>query len=170
MMFIETLDVCRLFSCCSLHDGESSWHGNASHSHSHFCTPASFAHPLSLCTQRGFSPIHSAAYNSHKEAIKLLLDRKSCEVDYRSRYNETPLHIACLRGHLEVVQYLVAKEADLGARDDHRNTVLHYASSSNSASLMHWLLGRGVVREQVKEKNKVGMCTQLTLGAGEGYV
>jgi len=91
-------------------------------------------------------------------------------VDYRSRYNETPLHIACLRGHLEVVKYLVTKEADLGARDEHRNTVLHYASSSNSVSLMCWLLRRGEVREQMKEKNKVSMCTQLTLGAGEEYV
>jgi len=91
-------------------------------------------------------------------------------VDYRSRYNETPLHIACLRGHLEVVKYLVTKEADLDARDEHRNTVLHYASSSNSVSLMCWLLRRGEVREQMKEKNKVGMCTQLTLGAGEEYV
>ena len=102
---------------------------------------------------------HSAAYNGQKEAIKLLLAFQSrdidLDVDCLSRYEETPLHIACLRSNLEVTDYLVWKEADLGAVDKDGNTVLHYASSSNSQSLMEWLLRRPAVREKINMKNKV---------------
>ena len=105
--------------------------------------------------QRGFSPIHSAAYNSQRDAIKLLLDFQSCDVDCHSRYNETPLHIACLRGNLKVADYLERKGADVGAVDSDGNTVLHYASSSNSQSMMEWLMRRPGVREKMDIKNKV---------------
>jgi len=76
-------------------------------------------------------------------------------VDCLSRYKETPLHIACLCGNLEVADYLERKGADLGAVDKDGNTVLHYGSSSNSQSLMEWLLRRPGVREKINMKNKV---------------
>ena len=76
-------------------------------------------------------------------------------MDCRSRYNETPLHIACLRGNLEIADYLKQKGADMDATDNDGNTVLHYASSSNSQSMMKWLLSRPGVREKMNMKNKV---------------
>ena len=85
----------------------------------------------------------------------MLLDFKSCDVDCHSRYDETPLHIACLRGNWEVADYLKRKGADMGAVDDGGNTVLHYASSSNSQSMMEWLMRRPGAREKMNMKNKV---------------
>ena len=102
---------------------------------------------------------HSAAYNGQKEAIKLLLAFQSrdidLDVDCLSRYEETPLHIACLRGNFEVADYLERKGADIGVVDKDGNTVLHYGSSSNSQSVMEWLLRRPAVREKINMKNKV---------------
>ena len=43
----------------------------------------------------------------------------------------------------------------MGAVDKDGNTVLHYGSSSNSQSLMEWLLRRPAVREKINMKNKV---------------
>ena len=57
-------------------------------------------------------------------------------MDCLSCYEETPLHIACLRGNVEVADYLEQKGADFGVVDKDGNTVLHYGSSSNSQSLM----------------------------------
>ena len=43
----------------------------------------------------------------------------------------------------------------MGAVDNDGNTVLHYASSSNSQSLMEWLMRRPAVRKKMNMKNKV---------------
>ena len=77
-------------------------------------------------------------------------------MDEESKYKETALHIACFRGHFEVVQYLIQeKEASLLAVDSDENTVLHYATSSNNGKLLMWLLGIDEVKTRVNAKNKV---------------
>lgn len=117
-----------------------------------------------VSTQRGFSPIHCAAYNGHIESIKVLLKwdppignhSTKCEVNARSLHDETALHIACFRGHFDVVQFLVEdKDADLSATDKDKNTILHYATSSNNGKLLTWLLGMREVKEMINNRNKV---------------
>lgn len=83
---------------------------------------------------------------------------RPCTVDEKSRYEETALHIACFRGHFEVVQYLIdEKEADLLAVDRDQNSVLHYATSSNNGKLLMWLLAKNEVKGQINARNKVGL-------------
>ena len=122
--------------------------------------------------QRGFAPIHCAAYNGHAETIEILLKwepldktrMRRCTVDEESKYKETALHIACFRGHFEVAQYLIQeKEANLLAVDSDENTVLHYATSSNNGKLLMWLLGRDEVRAKIDAKNKVSSSSESQL-------
>ena len=122
--------------------------------------------------QRGFAPIHCAAYNGHTETIEILLKwepldktrMRRCTVDEESKYKETALHIACFRGHFEVAQYLIQeKEANLLAVDSDENTVLHYATSSNNGKLLMWLLGRDEVRAKIDAKNKVSSSSESQL-------
>lgn len=49
-------------------------------------------------------------------------------LDARTSINRTPLHLACLHGHLAVVKLLVRALADINALDDDLNTPLHYAA------------------------------------------
>ena len=125
--------------------------------------------------QRGFAPIHCAAYNGHAETINILLkwepmDKtrlKRCSVDERSKYKETALHIACFRGHFEMAQYLIQeKEASLLAVDSDENTVLHYATSSNNGKLLMWLLTRDELKDKIDAKNKVNTCTCTHVAVG----
>ena len=108
--------------------------------------------------QQGYTAIHFAAYNGHREAVKLLLDRKACEVDCRSKHRMTPLHIACMRGNLELSTFLINRGADVLAIDGHSNTVLHYAASSNNADLLRHLLKRHGVANHINATNKVCLC------------
>ena len=81
-----------------------------------------------------------------------------CEVDTLSQYNETALHIACLRGHLELADFLVTKEANLSAVDRDKNTVLHHAVASNSGKLLMWLLSMDEVKSMISATNEVSVC------------
>ena len=113
-------------------------------------------------TQRGFSPIHCAVYNNHFDAVDVLLkwtprisSNPRCDVDQRSSYSETPLHIACMRGHSQMAQFLVESGADPHRVDRDGNTCLHFACGGDSAELLHWLLGQLELASRKDETNQV---------------
>lgn len=112
---------------------------------------------------RGFSPIHCAVYNNHFDAVDVLLkwtprisSNPRCDVDQRSSYSETPLHIACMRGHSQMAQFLVESGADPHRVDRDGNTCLHFACGGDSAELLHWLLGQLELASRKDETNQYG--------------
>ena len=116
--------------------------------------------------QRGYTPIHCAAYGNHKDAIQALLEYRvsganlsPTVVDQHSDHAETPLHVACLQGNLEAVEFLYQAKAELKSEDLDGNNLLHFISSSNSRSLWEWFLGvmehEEILHTLLHTKNKV---------------
>ncbi len=98
-------------------------------------------------------------YNDHTEAVQLLVDSQACEVNCQSEQNETPLHLACLRGNMTLAQYLVSQDASPLQKDCHGNTALHYAAGSRDGSqLVQWLLGMSQVKDAINWQNQVCVC------------
>ena len=59
------------------------------------------------CTNSdGFTPLHLAANEGHAPLIEILI-KFGAIVDGRTNNFRTPLHIACLRGNLGVIQALI---------------------------------------------------------------
>ena len=59
------------------------------------------------CTNSdGFTPLHLASSEGHAPLIEILI-KFGAQVDARTNNFRTPLHIACLRGNLSVIQGLV---------------------------------------------------------------
>ncbi|WCR53196.1 MAG: Actin-binding protein [Wolbachia endosymbiont of Ctenocephalides orientis wCori] len=48
----------------------------------------------------------------------------------KDKYGRTPLHLAALRGHLDVVKSLIEKGADAKAEDKHGHTPIHLAAEN----------------------------------------
>ena len=71
--------------------------------------------------------IHEAARTGNIEAVKQHLDAET-NVDVMSIiFKETPLHIATREGHKEIVELLIAKGADVNAKDVDGKTPLDKA-------------------------------------------
>ena len=62
----------------------------------------------------GWTPLHSAAFNGHKEIVELLIDN-GADLDAKNILGVTPLHYAANQGHTEIVELLIAKGADVNA-------------------------------------------------------
>jgi ankyrin repeat protein len=53
----------------------------------------------------GFTPLHSAAFNGHKDVAELLLTNKAA-VNTMNDAGETPLHVVVAKGHNDVAELL----------------------------------------------------------------
>jgi ankyrin repeat protein len=82
--------------------------------------------------EEGF--IHRAAAKASLKVIDKLLElsgnNKQDVVTLKSKYNVTPLHIAALRGDRDIVEWFINKGADVNAKDEEGNPVLHYAAKT----------------------------------------
>ena len=86
--------------------------------------------PITDLDACGSTPLHIAAICDQQEVVNLLIIKYNCPVDIRNEGNETPLHLACYKGHLNVVKTLIERGADLSARN--------WQNDSTSASGCHW--------------------------------
>jgi ankyrin repeat protein len=63
----------------------------------------------------GRTPLSWAAFNGHKEVVRLFLERK-VNIDAKDNTRATVLHSATWRGHEAAVRLLLEKGADVGAK------------------------------------------------------
>ena len=65
---------------------------------------------------KGLSAIHLAALECQLDCLKLLIEKKNVDVNFRSSDGWSPLHLAINNSNPEMslacVQYLIAKGAD----------------------------------------------------------
>jgi len=87
-----------------------------------------------------------AAKNGDAARIKELLAESPALIDARDSDDSTALHCACWKGHLEVVQVLIAAGAlvNVHNKNDHWGTTpLHAAAHANEAKIAEALIDAG---------------------------
>ncbi len=98
------------------------------------------------------SPIFALVENGDSEGVRKLLkaDPGQIHAKYMGR---TPLHLAVIKDHRDLVTLLVASGAGLEARDAFGNTPLHLAAHCLRLPVARYLLGQGA---QAGARNKFG--------------
>ncbi len=81
-----------------------------------------------LARESGWTPLHEACLQGNLEALK------------------ASLHVACFNGHLELVKLLVAKGANVNARDREGWTPLSQARDQGFPQIVDWLKKHGATR------------------------
>ena len=97
--------------------------------------------------QRGFdantpSPdgqhgLYLALREPSPKVAKVLIDWPKTNIDARNRHDETPLMMAALKGHADIVRQLIARDADVNKPGW---APLHYAATGGHLAIMELLL------------------------------
>jgi ankyrin repeat protein len=96
---------------------------------------------------RGFDPntldpkrlpgLYVALRDSSLKAAQVLIDWPKTNVEMRTPEDESPLMMACLKGHIEIVKKLISRDADVNKTGW---TPLHYAATSGHTAIIELLL------------------------------
>ncbi|XP_067929370.1 uncharacterized protein [Watersipora subatra] len=87
--------------------------------------------------------IHQAAKSGNLARIKELIDHNADLKNYVDARGNTPLHLAAEAGHKEIVQYLVAVEADIDVNDQIGYEPVHMAALHGHVNCLMILVAMG---------------------------
>jgi len=108
------------------------------------------------------SQLHQVVRTGKRKAVNEFLQSlgKGPQVDPKNSRDETPLHLACLLGHVAIVQFLVKYEADCNARDKDGNTpiiCLAMANKDKAATIAGTLINRGCSAGHYNNMNQTAL-------------
>jgi len=87
----------------------------------------------------GEHALHVAIRENAAKAVQALLSWEKVEVESRNKVDESPLMLAALDGHLDIVKGLIERDADVNKTGW---TPLHYAATRGHLEVMRLLLDK----------------------------
>lgn len=99
--------------------------------------------PTDVRDNRGWTPIHEAAFHGHSGCLDFLLRLDTVDPEWKTFEDETPLLLAARGGHFECVRTLIAHNADVNNTTKEYYAPLWEAAKANSIDCVRILLRNG---------------------------
>ncbi|XP_033643957.1 ankyrin repeat domain-containing protein 17-like isoform X1 [Asterias rubens] len=93
--------------------------------------------------ENGHTPLMEAASSGHVGIAKVLLERGAGINTHSNEFKESALTLACYKGHLQMVQFLLEAGADHEHKTDEMHTALMEASMDGHVEVARLLLDHG---------------------------
>ncbi|XP_077994555.1 uncharacterized protein LOC144448253 [Glandiceps talaboti] len=91
--------------------------------------------------EQSLSDLHRAARAGLPNIVKSMC-KEGAEVNKRAKLEISPLYCACTIGRLDIVKLIASFGGNLGARNDHGDTLLHRASQLGYTDIAEYLITR----------------------------
>ena len=110
---------------------------------------------INIENEQGETVLHKAVELGSQEQVDFLLKFENINVNCKNKeYKQTPLHKAVKQGNQEIIDSLLAKGADVNAKDNLENTPLHIAAVEGNEETIQKLLSNSKV--DIDAKNQAG--------------
>nr|CAD7425874.1 unnamed protein product [Timema monikensis] len=116
--------------------------------------------------ENGHTPLMEAASAGHVGVSKILLDHGAGINTHSNEFKESALTLACYKGHLEMVRFLLEAGADQEHKTDEMHTALMEASMDGHVEVARLLLDSGAQVNMPTDSFE----SPLTLAACGGHV
>ncbi|XP_070515069.1 ankyrin repeat domain-containing protein 17 isoform X3 [Cardiocondyla obscurior] len=116
--------------------------------------------------ENGHTPLMEAASAGHVQVAKILLERGAGINTHSNEFKESALTLACYKGHLEMVRFLLEAGADQEHKTDEMHTALMEASMDGHVEVARLLLDSGAQVNMPTDSFE----SPLTLAACGGHV
>ena len=91
----------------------------------------------------GATSLYFATSYHHTRIVELLLKKYNAYVDLSTFDGSTPLHVACERGFIDIVQLLIDHQASINTRMNDGTTAIMLACQNGHLSIVQMLVGTG---------------------------
>ncbi|CAF3488621.1 unnamed protein product [Fusarium graminearum] len=88
------------------------------------------------------SNLHFACYHGRLEIVEFFVKNKLLAYDTTTNDGDTPLHLAALGGHPQIINYLIDQGQEVDVLNSFRGTPLHYAAANGHLNATEALLTR----------------------------
>ncbi|KMQ91742.1 ankyrin repeat domain-containing protein 17, partial [Lasius niger] len=116
--------------------------------------------------ENGHTPLMEAASAGHVQVAKILLEHGAGINTHSNEFKESALTLACYKGHLEMVRFLLEAGADQEHKTDEMHTALMEASMDGHVEVARLLLDSGAQVNMPTDSFE----SPLTLAACGGHV
>ena len=96
---------------------------------------------INATNEAGYTPLILACYHGKSAIVKFLVDKVD-DINGISDYG-TPLMAAVVKGNIEIIQMLLARNADTNVADANGTTALHYATLFKQTEIVKMLVKAG---------------------------
>jgi cytohesin len=118
-------------------------------------------------TNKGDTPLHTAVREKNFGVITFLVAMAKVNVDVKTDKGHTPLHLAAYRGSVDITRLLISNGADVNAKENGGESLLHGAVRGGNAEVVRFLVGVPDINLNAGENNGL---TPLHLAAHLGNV
>jgi uncharacterized protein len=98
---------------------------------------------LNTPDQFGFTPLMRVIQKPSVEAAKLIIESGKADLNAKDRTGRTPLIVCASSGNKEIIELLLAHEANVKAKDDNDWTALHGAVQFGQLDIIEMLVKKG---------------------------
>jgi ankyrin repeat protein len=116
--------------------------------------------------KEGNNYLHWVALKGSLSSAKVFFDNELGSLLHQENAErKTPLHVAVLEGHKDLVELFVSQGAYIDGRDKEANTPLHIAAAYNHKNITEFLIAKGA---NINAKNSTGQ-TPLQITKDKGF-
>lgn len=98
---------------------------------------------VNIPDNKGYRPLHEAMRTNTARtsaSIVYLLSENRADLEAKTKFGCTPLHLAASQGNDSIVWFLIQKHVKCGKKDGKGHTALHSATGAGHAKVVHTLL------------------------------